>query len=139
MNVFVCIDKNLGLSFNNRRLSSDKNIVIDMFKVSKNEPISITNYSQNLFKETGGNYQTYNNLEEIIAKNCKWMFLEHDLIENFEDFEDSINTLVIYNFNRFYPSDLKLKIDLSKFNLISSNDFEGNSHELITKTIYVKK
>ena len=51
---------------------------------------------------------------------------------------DSVSTLIIYRWNRKYPSDVKFNVDPVKcgFKLKSSVDFKGSSHEKITKEIY---
>ena len=51
---------------------------------------------------------------------------------------DKINTIVIYNWNRIYPTDLHFDIDLNNnsWELMNESEFEGSSHEKITKKIY---
>ena len=62
------------------------------------------------------------------------------LVENKSlfNYENKINTLVIYKWNRLYPSDLYFDIDLknNSWQLINSEDFVGSSHEKITKETY---
>lgn len=133
MNIIVCVDKNLGISFNHRRVSSDKTIMSDILTLTKGNTISISEFSKVIFNSYLGNYHIS---EEIPNSFSDWFFLENDTIESYQN---DINTLVIYNFNRIYPSDIKLKIDLSKFDLVSSTDFPGNSHETITRIIYKRR
>lgn len=133
MNIIVCVDKNLGISFNHRRVSSDKTIMSDILTLIKGNTISISEFSKVIFNSYLGNYHIS---EEIPNSFSDWFFLENDTIESYQN---DINTLVIYNFNRIYPSDIKLKIDLSKFDLVSSTDFPGNSHETITRIIYKRR
>ena len=49
-----------------------------------------------------------------------------------------VSTLVVYRWNRLYPSDFKFDVDILKsgFSLESVKEFEGSSHEKITKEIY---
>lgn len=49
--------------------------------------------------------------------------------------------VVLYNWNRHYPSDVAWDVDLAAegFVLTSKTDFAGHSHESITESIYVKE
>lgn len=125
MNYIICIDENNGLSFNNRRLSRDQFMLKDMFNTYKF--ISGTNYSLDLFKEY--NLENINNNEEHY-------FIEQTM-DNF-----NINNcikLIIYNWNRSYPSNVKIDIDLTLFNLIEEISFVGKSHKKITRITYIRK
>ena len=50
-----------------------------------------------------------------------------------------IDTFILFRWNRDYPADFFFKVDLSQWNLISTEDFEGTSHEKITMEVYEKK
>ena len=53
---------------------------------------------------------------------------------------DDCSELIIFRWNRDYPSDLKFVFDyLQRFELVSSEKFKGNSHDEITKEHYTKK
>lgn len=126
MKCFVCIDENLGLSFNNRRLSRDKNVLLDM--ILDNEKIYMSEYSKKLFLSYG--------LEKFISEDiCDSCFFEKDI--DYEKF-NKFKTVVIYNWNRHYPSDGKLKFDFNKYKVINILEFKGTSHEIITRTTYEK-
>lgn len=53
---------------------------------------------------------------------------------------DDVSEIIIYRWNRHYPSDRKFDIDLNKsgFILYHSEDFVGSSHEKITEEKYKK-
>ena len=52
--------------------------------------------------------------------------------------QDKINTLIIYKWNRIYPADLHFDINVNdvSWELIDSEEFNGSSHEKITREIY---
>ena len=52
--------------------------------------------------------------------------------------EEHISQLIVYKWNRKYPADFRLDLDLSQWNLKEQIEFVGNSHEKITREIYVK-
>lgn len=120
MEVIYCVDNNLGISFNNRRVSSDKEIINDIYK--DYDCINIFKRSEDLFRE-----KKYNVIESI---DNDVYFLE----DNYNIFSSK---LILYKFNRDYPSDVKLNYDLSKYKMISSYNFKGNSHDKITKEVYI--
>lgn len=113
------IGNNDALSFNNRRVSSDKNIIDDLYKNYEN--INIFKRSEDLFK--GRKYNIVDSLDDGVY------FLEDNI-------DKKIDTLIIYRFNRDYPYDNRLNIDLEKYSLIDTYDFRGNSHDKITKEVF---
>ena len=62
------------------------------------------------------------------------------LIENTEvkNYINNINTIVVYKWNRIYPSDFYFDIDLNtnSWELLKTEEFQGSSHEKITKETY---
>ena len=55
-----------------------------------------------------------------------------------KDWEEQIDTIIVYRWNRVYPADTYLDIDLSGWQLVSTGEFSGASHERITKEVYRK-
>ena len=54
-------------------------------------------------------------------------------------YKEKITRLIVYKWNRDYPADFFFDIDYAKnFRLVSTVDFEGTSHDRITKEIYVR-
>lgn len=130
MNIIICIEKNKGISFNNRRLSKDKKIIDD---IVKNYDVVGNKYTQAMFEEYGLT------IKEKKIKNATkkdlYYFIEDDSINSI----DCINNLIIYDFNRNYPSDVKLIINLEDFILIEEFKIEGTSHKEIIKKVYRSK
>ena len=59
-------------------------------------------------------------------------------IENIDirQYSDVAEKITVYYWNRIYPSDLSCSIDFSKLSVVSQTEFQGNSHDKITKTVY---
>lgn len=133
MNVIVCVDDSLGMLFNNRRQSRDSvliNRVIDMCDKSR---LWIGEFSRSLFSTFDCPIMIINDNflnEAVVGDYC---FVEN---VHLTPIIDKIEKLIVYKWNRSYPSDFQLDIDLSKWSLISSNDFKGSSHEEITMEVY---
>lgn len=133
MNVIVCVDDSLGMLFNNRRQSRDSvliNRVIDMCDKSR---LWIGEFSRSLFSTFDCPIMIINDNflnEAVVGDYC---FVEN---VHLTPIIDKIEKLIVYKWNRSYPSDFQLDIDLSKWSLISSNAFKGSSHEEITMEVY---
>ena len=44
--------------------------------------------------------------------------------------------IILYHWNRHYPSDLKFDLTMDGYKLNETVEFEGSSHEKITKEVY---
>lgn len=115
------VDDNLGMSFNNRRQSFDRYVIDDIKKIC-GDKLYIDNCSSDLFDKTCLS----------LSDDC-FYFYEFG---NIDDFIDKIDIIILYKWNRVYPSDRFFPIDLSNWRIISSTSFAGYSHEKITRAIY---
>lgn len=132
MKVIVCVDDNGGMLFNRRRQSQDKTLTEDVIK--NNGKIWINSFSSKLFSEYVGQVIID---DEFLNKAGKGecCFVENQLLT---PYEDRIEQLVVYKWNRKYPSDFKLDLNIDNWKLKEQAEFEGNSHEKITREIYSK-
>lgn len=70
----------------------------------------------------------------------EYFFVENTgSIQNVMKHENRIEKIVLYYWNRKYPADQYFPIDLTEWTETGREEFPGNSHEKITKVIYVKK
>lgn len=133
MNIIVCFDNNNGLMFNNRRQSQDAQVRQDILKLTQNSKLFMNTYSAKQFSEP-------NNI--IVADDFCHIAGTGDycFVENIDisPFSQKIDKIIIYKWNRNYPSDFKFGIDLSHYTLITTRDFAGNSHDKITQEVYSK-
>lgn len=129
----ICIDDNGGMLFNNRRLSRDRILIEDLIKTVNGKRLFIEPFSVVLFKE--------NEKDVIITENSlsradedDYCFVEN---KNIFDYINKVKGLIIYKWNRKYPSDFKFDFRLlSAFKLKEVSEFVGYSHEKITKEVY---
>lgn len=133
MIVFLCADKKNGMAFHQRRQSLDRAVRADILAMAAGKPIWMTPYSARQFKESEAVLQVS---EVPLCKAGKGAlcFVEFPpLVSSL----DRIETLVIYRWDRVYPADQWLDLDLKAgFQMVSSCDFSGYSHEKITKEVY---
>jgi hypothetical protein len=132
MIIAVCTDDNNGMLFNNRRQSRDMLLIEDLIKYANANKILINEFSKSLFSD----YENNILISDTFLSDAN----ENDIcfVENVDlnEYKDKINTLIIYKWNRVYPSDFCFNLDLSNYKLIETKDFKGNSHEKITREIY---
>lgn len=129
MNVMVCVDDDYGMLFNHRRQSSDQKL-IERIKVIAKQRLWITEFSSKLFD---CDIKTDQNMLGK-AESDDFCFVENLRLM---PYLDKINKLYVFHWNRKYPSDFKLDLNLAKdFVLEKTEDFVGKSHEKITMEVY---
>lgn len=135
MNVILCIDDNFGMMFNKRRLSKDITLTKKIVEITKNSKLWLNKHSYALFEQL--DTSNINVDENFLAEaaNGEFCFVEDKELKPYEKW---IEKLIVFRWNRSYPADQTLDIDLSKWRLSETNEFEGNSHEKITMEVYVK-
>ncbi len=133
--VAITVDDRMGLAFNKRRQSRDKKLIDDLCSKTDKD-IYISSYSAILFDEHKDRIKI---VEDPLSECPDGGFCFVEMTE-LGIHIDSISELIIYHWNRLYPSDKKLDINIesTEFKLIKCYDFTGNSHDKITKFIYVK-
>lgn len=135
MNIIICLDDNNGMMFNKRRQSQDRILRADLKEFIKDKDLYMNNYSYKLYKDIdNGNIKVSENFLEQCTENS-FCLVEDKLLNNYIN---KINNIIIYKWNRIYPSDLYFDINLisNSWELLETKEFEGSSHEKITRIIY---
>ena len=135
MLVFLCLDQKNGMAFHQRRQSLDRAIRADLLTAASGRPVWMTPYSARQFTEPEAVLRTSDApLQETEREGL--CFVEFPPLSAALD---RIDTLVVYRWNRVYPTDQRLDLDLNtSFRLVSSTDIPGHSHEKITKEVYLR-
>ncbi len=136
MNIFIAIDDNGGILFNHRRQSQDKNLREYILQIIGDEKLRMSKYSLTQFKDVNSSRLKVsdNFLEEATISD--YCFVEN---LDFLNFINQVENLYICKWNRAYPSDKKLKLNMGQWILESTIDIQGNSHEKITIEKWRKK
>lgn len=136
MKIAVCIDEKNGMCFGGRRQSRDSLLLADLSRHTGAGRLLASPFSDKMLSDAKIPHFCSDGFLDIATENdvC---FVENlpvsDCIKDCTEF-------IVYKWNRHYPSDMKLDIlpENAGFSLKESYDFEGSSHEKITKEIYVK-
>lgn len=128
MKFIVCLDDNNGMLFNNRRQSRDSVVIADVINGLGGEKLNVFPFSQQLFSQYG------NSINVVSAIDADGVYF----IENIDikSFSETVDEIVVYRWNRVYPADFVCDVDFSRFIIKSAYEFEGSSHEKITRIIY---
>ena len=131
MKAIICTDSDSGITFNGRRVSQDIQQRKDLLNLIGDQPLYMNEKTMKLYCE-----HPQSRLSNDLARRDQDVCLfETDEINQLQD---KIDVLILYNWNRRYPYDSKLELDLSKYEVEEQAEFGGKSHEKITRTIYVK-
>ena len=132
--VAVCLDKEGGMIFNNRRQSKDRVMLAELLDSFPDRKILISPFSEKLFLKYPDRVLVVPSPLDA-AKDGDICFIENLPLGKYAD---KISRLVIYHWNRLYPWDMKIDIDPAEIGLgrILRTDFVGSSHDKITKEIY---
>lgn len=110
MNIIICLDDNNGMMFNKRRQSQDRILRADLKEFIKDKDLYMNNYSYKLYKDIdNGNIKVSENFLEQCTEN-DFCLVEDKLLNNYIN---KINNIIIYKWNRIYPSDLYFDINLT--------------------------
>ena len=134
MNIILCIDDENGMLFHGRRQSKDRVLRQQVRALAQGHPLWMNSYTARQFSED----QCETVVNEAFLENAPedaWCFVENcDL----QAYTERIQRVVLYRWNRRYPSDVKFPMELfaDKWSLISTRNFPGSSHEKITEEVY---
>lgn len=131
MKVIICLDDNSGMLFNNRRQSRDKEVIKDIINNLEGGKLYISPFSEKLFGDYGENVIVDEDFFTKAGEN-DFCFVENKSLKDVS----GVNEIIVYKWNRVYPSDFKCDVDFSLYTLVESVDFKGFSHEKITKETY---
>jgi len=133
LNLIVCLDDRNGMMFNRRRQSRDMLLCERVLALTTGK-LYMNAYSAKIFPES----EKIVACEDFLTKAGKndFCFCE-DAVETLEN----VTGIIIYRWNRLYPADVHFGFDLEEegFELVSTEEFIGNSHPVITEKIFKKE
>lgn len=130
MKAIICIDQNKGMIFNHRRQAKDKALVEKVLEITKNSVLYMTEYSKRIFPFS----ENIRIIQKDFHRKSDGFWFIEEKIEDISVFEE----IYIFNWNTIYPADIYFPYHLEQegFSLASVEDFKGNSHDIITLSLY---
>lgn len=132
MIAIACVDLKNGILFNHRRQSSDRIVRQDILKMLDGRELWMNSYSYGQFQKDEGNYIVD---EDFIQKAGQG---EYCFVEMNDLSDVKIEKLILYRWDKVYPADRRMKVNMEEWILTEQSEFEGYSHEKITKEVYEK-
>ena len=132
MKLIVCVDDFNGMMFNHRRQSQDRFLRERVLRLVGEAPIYMTPYTKRQFEDA----------DNIIVADAppKSSPEAYYFWEDGEVDISSFDGVIVYRWNRHYPADRYFKPELlNGFELCSTDEFKGYSHERITEQIFKKR
>ena len=133
--VCVVVDDNNGMMFNQRRQSKDRILREQLLKMSEGSTLWMNEFTEKQFHGCMPAHVIVDNDLLEKAGESDYCFIE-DL--PLQEYENKISKLVIFKWNRVYPADKQFDISLTEWTLETTEEFEGSSHKLITKEVWIR-
>jgi hypothetical protein len=131
MTVIVCVSDDGGMLFNKRRQSRDKILIKNLGEIVGDGILFVSDFSLQLFNDSDISIIAVSNpLESAGAGD--FAFVED---KSLREYMGKTEGLIIYRWNRAYPSDFWLDVNPSAEGMVLSEsmDFVGKAHEKITR------
>ena len=137
MKLVVCVDDRMGVMFNKRRQSKDAKVREDILSMlEEGKKLFVSPYTAKQFLPEEQEKLQISETFLLEATKEDICFIEDSDVS---ELVDSIESIILYRWNRHYPSDKYFTLDLSNYDFVSSIDFVGNSHPEMLKEEYKKK
>ena len=135
MIIMICLDDRGGMLFNKRRQSQDVLLRQQILTETAGGRLWMNSYSAKQFAEESAANIVVDEAFMDKARPGDFCFIENVAPSAYED---KIEKIILYRWNRTYPGDLYFEIPLEEhgWKLIETDDFAGRSHEKITKEVY---
>ena len=130
----VCVDDNMGMLFNGRRQSQDREVRRQLLSAAGDHALWMSAYSAKQFPEEKGRIRIDESFWDK-AQAEDWCFAEAAVPAGKEA---AIRQIVLFKWNRVYPADTYFDISLKGWKLAERGEFKGYSHETITKEVYIR-
>lgn len=135
MHLFLCLDDHNGLLFNHRRQSQDRLLRRTLLTLAGDRPLWMSSYSAQQFEPE---YHSRLLVDDDFLSKAGPDALCFSEAGGLSPFQDRIQSLSLFRWNRTYPADVFLDLSLENWILTETHDFPGFSHEKITLEVYTK-
>lgn len=137
MIVIVCVDDRMGMAFNHRRQSQDRVLREKILRIAGDSGLWVSPYSAKQFTQEQLQHLRVEEEYLSMAKDGDFCFVE---LDSLRVVEERIEKVVLCRWNRSYPADVHMDIDLMNGDWKGEilEEFSGSSHEKITMEMWEK-
>ena len=136
MIVIVCLDDKKGMLFNGRRQSRDSAVMDRIRSLCEGTRLWMNSYSAGLYGGLEGIDITEEDDFLSLAGSGEVCLVE---TERLASFGERIEKIIVFWWNRTYPADFYMDVDLSLWDRTGRREFQGTSHEKITEDVYERR
>lgn len=135
MIVIAAVDDNNGMMFNKRRQSQDRILRQRILEMTAGSKLWMNHYTERQFADVTAPQINVDDNFLNEATDGEFCFVENVPVSAFEVW---IEKIILFRWNRKYPSDSHFDIDVqgSRWKLERTEEFAGSSHEKITMEVY---
>ena len=123
----------MGMLFNRRRQSQDRVLRDYLLTLCPDRPLLMNAYSGKQFSQAPQDRIAVREDFLEAAGPGDYCFVED---RDLKPLESRLETVILCRWNRAYPGDRKLDLELAAWKLLSATEFSGSSHEKITVEVY---
>lgn len=136
MIVIVCLDEAGGMMFNRRRQSRDQVVTERIRDICRGKLLWMNEYSGKIYGDLDG--VEVRTAEDFLARAGEG---ELCLAEagGLGPVIEKIEGIHVFWWNRTYPADVRLDVNLDEWEKTAAAEYPGNSHEKITEEFYRKR
>ena len=133
LHIILTLDDGNGMMFNHRRQSRDRVLLARLVDLVGPSRLLMSPYTAGLF--SGGLPAGAEAEEDFLqrAGDEDFCFVEDAALS---PLSEKIGTVYVFRWNRVYPADWRLDLDLSGRHMTVEDEFPGSSHEKITLERY---
>ena len=132
--VCICLDDGGGMTFLGKRQSRDRVLLSDIFS-SFDDKIYVTPFTVPILTSHEDEYIVVDDPFRSAPDGA--VIFDENI--GLMPYLDDIETIVLYKWNRRYPSDKKIDISFEDWRTVEKTEFPGSSHEKITKLIMKRR
>lgn len=136
MIIIVCLDNKKGMMFNHRRQSRDQAVTEKIRKICMGKKLWMSPYSAQLYGSLEGVEWEASSGFLSLASSGEYCLVES---EGLAAYKESIEQVIVFQWDQTYPADVYLDLDLSKWKRKERRVFSGASHKKITEERYERK
>lgn len=129
MTLFVCLDENGGMSFNNRRQSSDRAVLDYMYSKARSDG-KVLYASERSKKLLSKNEIDAVFVESVSDIPLDGFYFAEDL--SFLSVLEGVDKIIVFRWHTVYPADVFFPLPLKSALRLSSVELETGSHGKVT-------